>query len=255
MKLKEILHMLESIYQKMDLSPIYLCGGVVRDKVMNRTNEVEDLDLTSGDSSISELAREFSILINKKYKGDTKVNSDGHITIFLGNLKIDFSSNFNATNIEQILKDKGIAKPTSMQKEIFSRDFTCNALLIPLDLKNIIDPTKQGIRDINNKKIMTCLDPEITFTTNKNRVIRAIYLAAKLDFDIDDRIIDWVAKHPESINFATKKVLSDKISSALKFDADKTIYYITKMNLWKYIPITEALSPYYHKYLKESNVK
>ena len=97
------------------------------------------------------------------------------------------SSNFNTPNITELLVKQGIKEPTDLQREMYSRDFTCNALLLDLDLKTVIDPTKQGVKDIHAKVIRTCLAPEITLTANKNRVVRAIYLAAKLDFDLDPK--------------------------------------------------------------------
>ena len=119
-----------------------------------------------------------------------------------------------------------------------------------LDLKNIYDPTKRGFADIKEKKIKTCLSPEITLTTNKNRVIRSIYLAAKLDFDIDKSIIDFVKSKPETVKIASAKTLAEKTNEAFKWDADKTSYLLTQMNLWSYIPISENIYPYYSAYLK-----
>jgi tRNA nucleotidyltransferase/poly(A) polymerase len=72
---------------------------------------------------------------------------------------------------------------------MYSRDFTCNSLLLSLDLRNLSDPTHKGFKDIKDKMIRTCLSPEITLTTNKNRVARAIYLACKIDFEIDPSIV------------------------------------------------------------------
>jgi tRNA nucleotidyltransferase (CCA-adding enzyme) len=137
-----------------------------------------------------------------------------------------------------------------MQREMFSRDFTCNALLLSFDLKNLVDPTHEGFKDIKERKIKTCLDPKTTLTSNRNRVVRAIYLAAKLDFDVDDSIIKFVQQNPESAKIATDKVLNEKLNEAFKRDADKASFLITKMGLWNHLPITEAMYPYYQKHVK-----
>ena len=167
---------------------------------------------------------------------------------------MDFSSNFNAPNVDVLLRKQGINKPTEMQKEMFSRDFTCNALLLSLDLQNITDPTGRGLKDIQERKIRTCLSPEITLTTNKNRVVRAIYLSSKLDFDIDDRIIDYVRRNPQSIKISTEKSLADKLTEAFTRDADRASDNITKMNLWNSIPILPIVHPYYMKHRGKTNV-
>lgn len=247
MKLHELLSIIEKISIRKKTSRPLLCGGVPRDKVLERLNKIEDLDITTGDSTIQNLAKETSIILNRKFNITTKIMDDGHSSIFLGNFKVDFSSNFNVPNIEQYLGKLGIKKPTDMQKEIFSRDFTCNALLMTLDLKNIIDPTKRGLDDMKNKVIRTCLNPEITLTSNKNRVVRAIYLAAKLNFDLDPALMDWIKKNPESIRLASDKALAEKLNKAILSDPHRTTYLLDQLGLWNQIPITKELYPYYMK--------
>ncbi len=247
MKLRELLSKLKEVQEAIGTSNPMICGGTPRDKYMGHLENISDLDITTGDKTVDYLSQEFAIELKKNYNIVRKTMEDGHSTIFIGNLKIDFSSNFNSPNIEKILINKGIKKPTNMQKEMFSRDFTCNSLLLTLDLKHILDPTHQGFKDLKEKKIKTCLSPEITLTSNRNRVIRAIYLAAKLDFDIDSSIINYVRQNPEAIKISTEKSLTEKLNEAFKYDADKASFLISKMNLWNYIPITEAAYPYYIK--------
>jgi tRNA nucleotidyltransferase (CCA-adding enzyme) len=251
MKLREILQQLIETQKKIGSSVPMACGGVVRDKYMNRLDNISDIDITTGDRSVEFLSQEFAIDLKKKYDVTRKVFDD-HSTIFIGNLKMDFSSNFNVPNIIPILNKIGIAKPTSMQCEVFSRDFTCNSLLMSLDLKTIIDPTKMGFKDIKDKKIRTCLDPAITLTSNRNRVVRAIYLACKLGFDIDESIIEFVRKNPQTIKISTEKSMVEKLNQAFKKDESKANSLITKMGLWGFVPVTEIMQPYYKQSVKET---
>lgn len=252
MKLKELLQQLQDVQDKIGTSTAYICGGTARDKYIGDLKKISDIDITTGEKDIAYLSEEFAKVLNKKYNIIRKVMEDGHSSIFIGNLKVDFSSNFILPNIDIILNRTGISKSTNMQKELFSRDFTCNSLLLSIDLKNLIDPTNKGFKDIDAKIIKTCLSPEITLISNKNRVIRSIYLASKLDFDIDKSIIDFVIKHPDSIKIGSEKSLIEKLNEAFVYDADKTNYLLTKMNLWSYIPITEKIYPYYMKYVKKT---
>ena len=250
MKLRELLNKMLVVQQKINSSVPCIVGGTPRDKYLNQLNKISDVDITTGDKTVDYLSQEFAIELKKQYNIIRKTMSDGHSSIFIGNLKMDFSSNFNAPGIDKILNDMGIAKPTSMQKELFSRDFTCNSLLLSFDLKNVIDPTNRGFKDIKDKTIRTCLAPNITLTTNKNRVIRSVYLAAKLDFDIDKSIIEYVKQHPESVKISTSKALSEKLNEAFKWNPDRASYFITQMNLWNYIPINQSVYPYYIKHIK-----
>jgi tRNA nucleotidyltransferase/poly(A) polymerase len=250
MKLRELLNQMELTYKEIGSSEPFICGGTPRDKYMNKLSNISDLDITTGDKSVDYLSQEFYAYLKKKYNLSRKSMDDGHSTIFIGNLKLDFSSNFNVPNIDQILKKQGIQNPTEMQKELYSRDFTCNSLLLSLDLKNIFDITKMGVQDIENKIIRTCLAPEVTLTTNRNRVVRAIYLAAKLGFDLDEKIIQFVRAKPESIKISTEKSLVEKLNEAFKRDGDRTSNLLTKMNLWNHIPITDLAHPYYLQHVK-----
>ena len=250
MKLRELLQQMNVVQEKIGASPAYICGGTPRDKYMGKLENVADIDVTTGDKTVDYLSQEFYLEFRKKYNVTRKTMEDGHSTIFVGSLKVDFSSNFMVPNIDQELAKLGIKNPNNMQREMFSRDFTCNSLLLTTDLKQILDPTKRGFQDIKEKKIKTCLAPEITLTTNRNRVVRAIYLACKLDFDLDDSIIEYVRKYPETVKISTDKSMNDKLNEAFSRNPNKAADLITKMNLWSYIPITEKAYPYYMKQIK-----
>jgi poly(A) polymerase len=249
MKLKQLLSDLSALQSKIGTSTPYICGGVPRDRYLNRLDNIVDLDVTTGDKTIDYLSQEFEKFLNKKYHVTRKIMPDGHSSIFIGNLKLDFSSNFNVPSINTILRNINITNPTSMQQEIYSRDFTCNSLLLSLDLQKLIDITKRGESDIKARMIRTCLAPEITLQSNRNRVVRAIYLAVKLNFNIDNSIINYVAKHPKIIQIATKKTLNEKLNFAFKLDPEKTSYLINKMNLWSFIPLNTVNHSYYMKYV------
>lgn len=246
---------MQQVQQQIGTSQFFICGGTPRDKFMGRLDNVADIDITTGDKTVDYLSQEFAIQLRKKYNITRKTMEDGHSTIFIGNLKIDFSSNFIVPGIDAQLQQMGIEKPNNMQKEMFSRDLTCNSLLLTADLKKLLDPTKHGFQDIKSKIIKTCLSPEITLTSNRNRVIRVIYLACKLDFNVDSSIIDFVSKHPQTIKISTEKVMDEKINKAFTQDPDRASYLITKMNLWNYIPITKVVYPFYMKYKGNTNEK
>lgn len=247
MKLRDLLGEMTKIAATNKLGTPYIVGGAPRDKFLNKLDEISDIDITTGDKSIEFLVKEMSVFLGKNYNFHLKKMPTGYTTLTLGNLKMDFSSNFLTPNIEQILAEMNIKNPTDMQKELFSRDFTCNTLLLSMDLNQILDETKLAIPDLNKKIIKTCLAPEITLTANKNRVVRAIYLAAKLDFNIDPGIINWVKKYPDSVRFASDHTLREKLDKAIDLNPDRATYYLDQMGIWTKIPISEKLHPHYIK--------
>lgn len=251
MKLIELLNFVKDCAVKTQSSIPYICGGLPRDKVLNRVDFISDIDLTTGDSSVHTLATEVAIQLSKKFSVKTKVMDDGHRTLFLDNIKMDFSSNYNEPNIENILKSLKISNPTSMQKEMYSRDFTCNALLMTVDLKNIKDITNKGMKDISDKIIRTNLKPEITLTTNKNRAIRAIYLASKLDFDLDIELFNYIKNNPEIIKFSSEHTLIKKTNDAFINNPKKAFKLVNELDLWSVIPMTDIVKPFYKRSLNK----
>lgn len=238
---------MQATQEEIGSSQVYICGGTPRDRYLGHLENISDVDVTTGDKTIQYVSQEFGAKLGKKYNIVRKNFDDGHSAIHIGSFKMDFSSNFNVDGIEFILSKMGIQKSTEMQKEMFSRDFTCNALLLALDLRELTDPTHRGFADIKDRIIRTCLSPEITLTSNKNRVIRAVYLSSKLGFDIDPKIIEFVSKNPESAKISTEKVTAEKLNEAFKRDGDRAAHNISKMGIWEQIPITELVRPYYLK--------
>lgn len=242
MKLKEIIWQIKDLSKSIGSSEPYICGGVPRDKYMGRLKKIADIDITTGDDSIFKLGEEFSKLYSKTVQ--SKISNDQHRTMFFKNIKIDFSSNFNTPNIDYELKKLNV-QSTSLNKEMFSRDFTCNSLLLSTDLKTFLDPTKRGLKDIDSKVIDTCLDPSITLTTNNNRVCRAVYLSVKLGFSLSDRVKDYILSNPDSMKISTQNVMTEKLNKAFEIDGNKASKLITDLKLWGHIPITEVIKPYY----------
>lgn len=238
---------MQAVQKEMKTSPAFICGGTPRDRYLQQIEKISDVDITTGDKSIQLLSQELSAALAKQYNIVTKTFDDGHSALHIGKFKMDFSSNFNVENVDAILAKMGFKNITEMKKEMFSRDFTCNALLLSLDLRILLDPTDRALKDIKEKKIRTCLSPELTLTSNRNRVIRSVYLASKLGFDIDESIIEFVKRNPGSVKISTPTSLTEKLNQAFSMDGDRAAHNITKMGLWEEIPITNVVQPYYLK--------
>jgi tRNA nucleotidyltransferase/poly(A) polymerase len=223
----------------------YICGGIPRDKVIGESKgKYQDLDITTGDKSVRFLAEEFAHAMGQKFNIKKKVADDGHVSVDLSNLKIDFSSNNVDPSINAILAKKGIHNPTELQREMFSRDFTCNALLLSLDLKTILDPTKLGMKDIKERMVRTCLEPELTLGRDAKRIVRAIYIAAKLDFDLDPKIISWIKQHSKLIVGASDSYMVEKLDKAMEYNPKRTVALLNATDVWNWIPRIERLEGY-----------
>ncbi len=242
MILSEIIKIIDDISKNIGTKTV-ITGGTPRDKVLNKSSNIEDIDLTTGDDKIHFVAKEASIKLqspNMNYK----VLDDGHAQITIGGFKLDFSSNFNIPNVRQMLEKSGLKNPDNMLAELYSRDFTCNALLMTLDLKKIEDPMGLGLQDIKAKKLRTCLPAAVTLGYDNKRVVRVLYMAAKLDFTVDEEIIDWVKKNPDTIKNCTQQYLIKKLAKSIKYNKEKTVQLLDQMGLWKSIPPVKELEKY-----------
>jgi tRNA nucleotidyltransferase/poly(A) polymerase len=255
LKLRELLATISGIAAKNKIAAPMICGGAVREKVMGKLTKLSDIDITNGEPSIKNLAREVELELGKKFSVKSKMMDDGHSSLFLGGLKIDFSSNFILPDIDNELAKKGVHNPTHLMRECFSRDFTCNSLLMDLPLTKITDPTKSGISDIRAKLIKTCMDPEITLKYDLNRIIRVIYLSAKLGFAMDQGIIDFIQKNKDLISHIDSGYITTTLNKSIGYDTKRTSEAITALGLWKHLPIPDALLPHYPKDSKTAQLK
>lgn len=237
MKLRQILEIMYRLHkQQPKISEPFICGGIVRDKLIGQAKEkYSDLDITTCDASVRYLAEEFALLLSKKFDIEKKVAPDGHVSVNLDNLKVDFSSNFVVPDILNQLSRRGIKNPSSLQKEMFSRDFTCNSLLLNFNLRDILDPTEMGIRDINDKLVRTCLDPNSTFSNNIQRIPRVYYVAAKLGFEVDPEIIKWIKMNSHYFEKVDPKYVYEKVSKAMSFDHQITSKLLDLTDGWKFV--------------------
>ncbi len=241
MDLKELLRTIDATAKETKSSKPYLVGGMVRDIVLKRFNEVTDIDITCGDATSDRLGQ----AMVRKIQGAVYTKfSDGHGSLSFERFKVDFSNNFNTPAALPELKKIGITRPSSMELELYSRDFTINSMLMPLDLTKIYDLTGRGMKDIRAKVIDTCLTPQITFTADPRRIARIVYLGAKLGFYPSKRVIDWVVANPNAVTGIDKKYCSDKINKAIDKNAKLAFEIIDSLNMKQLVPNSKAYTDF-----------
>jgi poly(A) polymerase len=97
--------------------------------------------------------------------------------------------------VERRLTDRLIHRDNTYgtpEEDAFRRDFTVNALFYDIGTLSIIDYVG-GLRDLDRRVIRSIGDPEVRFTEDPVRMLRAVVLAARLQFDIDEPILDAIA--------------------------------------------------------------
>lgn len=190
----------------------YVIGGYVRDFMLNR-GEGKDIDVVSVGSGIK-LAKEVSALLPGKPKvavfknyGTAMIKSSGLELEFVGARKESYSEESRNPAVED----------GTLEDDQNRRDFTINALALSLSSKNfgeLLDPF-DGMTDLKNKIIRTPLDPDITFSDDPLRMLRAIRFATQLDFFIEEASFKAITKNAKRIKIISKERITDEINKIL----------------------------------------
>lgn len=242
MSIGELLGDIVNIARINKLSKPFMVGGVPRDRIIGsrgNKSDINDIDLTTGDKDAASLA----LAIYKKYPDSNyQTYDDGHASLDISGLHLDFSSNFIAPGVKEQLIKMGIQDITSMKLEMYSRDFNINLLLEDLNFSTIYDITGESIDDINAGIIRCPIDPEITIGVDPRRIIRAIKFSIKYGFAIDDDLKRAMLNNKNKIKTLPHKFVSRKVNEVLLIDADLAVDKLIEYKLLPLIPMTKMLS-------------
>lgn len=193
----------------------YVIGGFVRDLLLKRDFK-KDIDVVAVGSGI-ELALKVSELLPKKPKVQVFKNY-GTAMLRFEDTEIEFvgarkeSYHFESRN--------PVVENGTLEDDQNRRDFTINALALSLNTANfgeLSDPFN-GLKDLENKTIKTPLDPDITFSDDPLRMLRAIRFANQLNFEIEEKSLQSITKNASRINIISGERIVDELNKILSTD-------------------------------------
>jgi poly(A) polymerase len=190
----------------------YVIGGFVRDYLLQRDFK-KDIDIVAVGSGI-ELAQTVSALLPNKPKVQV-FKTYGTAMLRFEDIDIEFVG----ARKESYNKDSRnpLVETGTLEDDQNRRDFTINALALSLDeadFGTLVDPFN-GIEDLKNKIIRTPLDPDITYSDDPLRMMRAIRFAAQLDFTIEEESLKALESNKERINIITGERIVDELNKIL----------------------------------------
>ena len=191
----------------------YVVGGFVRDILLNRKQNKTDIDFVCVGSGI-DLAKQVSKKLGKKtdvkyFKnfGTAMIHYNKEDYEFVGARKESYRSNSR----------KPIVEDGTIQDDQNRRDFTINAMAISLNSSNygeLIDPFT-GISDLENKTIKTPLNPDVTYSDDPLRMMRAIRFASQLNFEIEDESYSSICKNADRLSIISKERIAEELNKIL----------------------------------------
>ncbi len=218
----------------------YVVGGYVRDLIVGRQSK--DIDFVTVGSGI-ELAEAVAAAIGPK----------AHIAVYrtYGTAQVhdrELELEFVGARKESYRRDSRnpIVEDGSLTDDLSRRDFTINALAVSVNgdsFGELID-LFGGVDDIGRRIIRTPLDPDITFSDDPLRMMRAIRFAAQLQFDVHPDTLAAIARNAGRIEIITAERIKDELCKIMRSPKPSVGWdLLHKTGLLKLIfPELEALS-------------
>ena len=193
----------------------YVVGGFVRDYLLNR-GQKKDIDFVTVGNGIL-LAKELSnklgntsqVSVFKRF-GTAMFKYEQTELEFVGARKESYSEDSRKPHVED----------GTLEDDQKRRDFTINTLAISMNKENfgeLIDPFN-GVEDLNNKIIKTPLEPNVTYSDDPLRMMRAIRFAAQLHFEIEKDSFQAIIDNADRINIVSFERVMDEFQKIMMTD-------------------------------------
>jgi len=190
----------------------YVIGGFVRDYFLQR-GTAKDIDIVVVGSGI-ELAKQVSKLLPNKQK-DQVFKTYGTAMLRFQDMEIEFVGARKESYSEDS-RNPEVSEGT-LEDDQNRRDFTINALALSLnedDFGALLDPF-QGMKDLENQIIKTPLNPDITYSDDPLRMMRAIRFASQLNFAIEADSLAAITKNASRLEIITRERIVDELHKIL----------------------------------------
>lgn len=190
----------------------YVVGGYVRDLFLERGSK--DIDFVTVGSGIelatqvaARLGKGTSLAVFRNY-GTAQVKRRGLELEFVGARRESYRRDSRNPIVEDGTLDDDLSR----------RDFTINAMAISVNgatFGRLIDKFG-GMADLHEGIIRTPLDPDITFSDDPLRMMRAVRFATQLEFNIFGETAEAIARNASRIEIISRERIADELNKIMK---------------------------------------
>ena len=217
---------------------VFVVGGFVRDLIMGKDPKDIDLlidgDINAGDGIT------FAEWFCKK-ENIFKKDSNPLVYGLYGTSMFQFMGEkieCVAPRSEKYQNDsrKPVVSSCTLEDDCFRRDFTVNSLFINISNNELVDYSKNGLNDIKNKVIRSTSNPDVIFTEDPLRILRAIRFATMFNSTIEEKTFEGMKRHVDRLEIISKERIQDEFSKMITSDNPEfAIRLLFEIGAYKYV--------------------
>jgi poly(A) polymerase len=187
---------------------LYLVGGAVRDLLMGRPASGE-LDFTTN-AKPEEIIRLVTGWADQKYLQGIRF---GTVGVKKGDLDLQITT-FRQEVYPEHDRHPDVTFASDLEVDLSRRDFTVNAMAVRLPGREFVDPFG-GVRDLAAKRLDTPLDPEVAFSDDPLRMLRAARFVAGLELVPTARVVEAMRQMASRLEIVSAERIRDELSKLL----------------------------------------
>jgi poly(A) polymerase len=203
--------------------PVFVVGGYVRDALLNRPNK--DIDIMVEGNGI-----DFAQKLSNRLKLGKIVPYDKFGTALIPHPEIEIEIATARTETYESSSRKPLVKFSTVENDMSRRDFTVNAMgasILPKSFGDLIDPFG-GIQDLKKGRLVTPLNPDVTFSDDPLRMLRATRFSAQLNFTIDNHVLASITRQKDRLKIISWERITEEILKTLRSDKPSIGFMLMK---------------------------
>jgi len=207
----------------------YLVGGCVRDLLLKREPKDWDITTNAKPEDIQALFKETFYENDFGTVGVVTESDNPRLKVIEITPYREEGKYTNARHPDEIRWAK------TLEVDLGRRDFTVNAIAYDPHTETLVD-VHGGQDDLKRKSIVTVGNPEERFQEDALRMLRAIRIASELDFSIETKTAEAIAKHAPQLEKISRERVRDEFTRILMSDRPMQALYVSdRLGILRYI--------------------